>query len=214
MWFFIIMGVVLSCLHQSSLGNLMVIAPYKMHPLWYTPLLPLLFLVSAIGVGLPMVIFESTIAAKVFKFKLESEIIQSLSRIVPVIIGIYLFLKIGDLTIRDAWAYMFEGSYQSNWFLLEFFIGIVAPLLMFMSAKVRRSPKLIFTASTLYIIFGVLLNRINVFLVAYKPPYAEKAYFPAIGEFAVTIGLVAALILCYRAFVTIFPILPGPQADG
>jgi len=211
MWVFIILGVVLSCLHQSSLGNLMVIAPYKMHPLWYTQLLPLLFLVSAIAVGFPMVILECTLASKTFGCRLETEVLRPLARIVPVIIGLYFFLKVGDLTIRNAWGYMFEGTYQSNWFLLEFIVGIVAPLVMFLFKKVRESTWLLFTAASLYIVFGVLLNRINVFFVAYKPPYAVKTYIPAVGEFALTIGLVSALILIYRLFVTIFPILPAQK---
>ena len=214
MWIFIILGVVLSCLHQSSLGNMMVIAPYKMHPLWYTEILPLLFLVSAIAVGLPMVIFECTLASKTFGCRLETEVIFPIARMVPVMIGLYFFLKVGDLTVRNAWGYVFDGTYQSNWFLVEFILGLVVPLVMFLIKKVRHTPWLLFSASTFYIIFGVLLNRINVFFVAYKPPYATKPYFPAIGEFAVTIGLISALILVYRAVVTIFPILPAQEKEA
>ncbi len=214
MWIFIILGVVLSFLHQSSLGNLMVIAPYKMHPLWYTPLLPLLFLVSAIGVGFPMVIFESTLASKSFNRPVEREILSPLSRIAAVIIGLYFFLKVGDLTIRNAWGHVFEGSYQSNWFLLEFIVGVIAPSIMLMAKKVRETTWLLFTAASLYIVFGVLLNRINVFFIAYKPPYATETYIPAIGEFALTIGLISALILIYRIFVTIFPILPAHESKA
>jgi len=213
MWIFIILGVVLSCLHQSSLGNLMVIAPYKMHALWYTPILPLLFLVSAIAVGFPMVIFECTIASKSFGCKLEMDVLSPLSRAIPVIIGLYFFLKVGDLTLRESWGYLFEGSYQSNWFLIEFILGLVAPLIMFLFKKVRTTPNLLFTASALYIVFGVLLNRINVFFVAYSPQYKTSSYFPAIGEFALTIGLIAALMIVYRAVVTIFPILPKQETE-
>lgn len=211
MWIFIIAGVLLSCLHQSSLGNLMVIAPYKMHPLWYTPILPLLFLVSAIAVGLPMVIFECTIASKSFGCRLEMEVLTPLSRIVAVLLGLYLFLKIGDLTIRNAWGHIFDWTYQSNFFLLELILGIVVPLGMFLLKKVRQSSKLLFTAASLYIVFGVLLNRVNIFFIAYKPKYASQPYIPAIGEFALTIGLIAALMLCYRIIVTIFPILPKQE---
>ena len=207
-WIFIILGVLLSCLHQSSLGNLMVIAPYKMHPLWYTPLLPLLFLVSAIAVGLPMVIFECTIASKSFGCRLEMEVLTPLSRIVAVLLGLYFFLKVGDITVRNAWGHIFDGTYQSNFFLLEFIVGIVVPLGMLLMKKVRQSAPLLFTAATLYVVFGVLLNRVNVFFIAYRPKYMTEPYVPAIGEFAVTIGLVAALMICYRIIVTIFPILP------
>lgn len=208
MWFFLITGVVLSCLHQSSLGTLMVIAPYKMHPLWYTSLLPLLFLVSAIAVGFPMVIFESMIASRSFDRKPEMKVLIPLSRMIQPLLGFYFIIKIVDLTIREAWGYAFEGSLQSYMFLLEFIVGITLPLILLFVDKVRRTPKILFIASALYIVFGVLLNRVNVFFIAYQPQFKVSQYIPSIGEFAVTIGLIAALMLVYRAFVTIFPILP------
>ena len=207
MWFFLIAGVVLSCLHQSSLGTLMVIAPYKMHPLWYTSILPLLFLISAIAVGFPMVIFESMIASRSFDRKPEMNILIPLSRMIQPLLGFYFIIKIIDLTVREAWGYVFEGSLQSYMFLLEFIVGITLPLFLLFFEKVRKSPKILFIASTLYIVFGVLLNRVNVFFIAYQPQFKVSQYVPAIGEFAVTIGLVAALMIVYRAFVTIFPIL-------
>ncbi|MCP4754683.1 MAG: Ni/Fe-hydrogenase cytochrome b subunit [Proteobacteria bacterium] len=211
MWIFIILGIVLSCLHQSSLGNLLVIAPYKMHPLWYTPLLPLFFLLSAVAVGFPMVIFESILASRSFGRKAEMSILTPLARIVPIVLGIYCFGRVVDLTIRDAWVYVFEGSLQSNMFLIESVLGIVVPLVMLIFEPVRKTPKGLMTASTLFIFFGVLLNRVNVFFIAYEPPYKDVQYIPSMGEFAVTVGLIAALILTYRIFVTIFPILPVPE---
>lgn len=213
LWFFLIAGVVLSCLHQSSLGTLMLIAPYKMHPLWYTSLLPFLFLLSAIAVGFPMVIFESMIASRSFGRKPEIHVLTRLSRMIAPILGFYFIIKVIDLTIRDAWVYVFEGSLQSNMFLLEFVLGIVLPIVLLFSEKVRQSPKWLFIASTLYIVFGVLLNRVNVFFIAYQPQFKVSQYIPSIGEFAVTIGLFAAILLAYRAFVIIFPVLPMPEND-
>jgi len=98
---FIIAGVVLSCMHQSSLGTLMVIAPTKMHPLWYTPISPLFFLLSAISVGFPMVIFESILASRSFKLRPEMETLSSLARYIPVLLGVYLAAKVIDLTLRE-----------------------------------------------------------------------------------------------------------------
>lgn len=208
MWFFLIVGVLLSCLHQSSLGTLMVIAPYKMHPLWYSQWLPLLFLLSAIAVGFPMVIFESTIASRSFNRKPELDVLISMSKMISPILGFYFIARIIDLTIRDAWGYALEGSLQSFMFLIEFLLGVALPLVMLFFEKIRNTPKWLFTASTLYIVFGVLLNRINVFFIAYQPQFSVSQYIPSIGEIAVTIGLISGLMLVYRAFVTIFPILP------
>jgi len=209
MFLFIIAGVVLSCLHQSSLGNLMVIAPSKMHPLWYTPILSLLFLLSAVAVGFPMVIFESVYAAWALKLKPELELLSSLARYVPLLLGVYIAFKIGDLLIRDSQVHLAHGSVASVMFLIEVVFGLITPFVLFLSARVRRSARWLFIASLL-IVLGVALNRVNVFLTAYQPPYAVKTYFPSIGEFIVTAGLVSALILLYRLTVTYFPVITQP----
>ncbi|MFH1515508.1 MAG: NrfD/PsrC family molybdoenzyme membrane anchor subunit [bacterium] len=209
MFFFIIMGVVLSCLHQSSLGTLMLIANHKFHPLWNTPLLPFLFLCSAIMVGFPMVIFESMIASKSFRQKPEMHVLAPLSRIVPMIGLVYLASKIIDIFIREAYVYLFNGTLESTMWLIEVVVGVAIPVVMLLFKDVRKSPKMLFTAATL-IIFGIIINRINVFLVAYTPLYATKAYFPTLGEIAVTVGLISGLIFVYRLLVNNLPIISQP----
>ncbi len=209
---FIIAGVVLSCLHQSSLGNLMVIAPSKMHPLWYTRLMPLLFLMSAIAVGFPMIIFESILASRGFRRPLEMDLLGPLARIAGGIIALYAVFKIGDLTLREAWPYAFQPTVQALFFWIEMLPCLILPALMMGLRRVRRSPRLLFTAAALYVL-GVMLNRINVFVVAYRPPFAEKAYIPALGEFAITAGLVAGLVLCYRLIVTYLPVMPDLEEE-
>ncbi len=214
MFLLIIAGVVLSCMHQSSLGALMAIAPYKVHPLWYTPVLTLLFLMSAIAVGYPMVIFESMWASRAFGRKPEMEILTPLARMIPLFIGAYIVAKISDLVIRGAYVYLFDGSFQSLMFMVEFGFGVLLPFFLFLSERVRRSPRGLFIAAALYVILGVLLNRVNVFVVAYKPLYATKPYVPSIGEVAVTVAMISALILCYRLIVSILPVLPAPEGEG
>ncbi|MDY6862337.1 MAG: NrfD/PsrC family molybdoenzyme membrane anchor subunit, partial [Thermodesulfobacteriota bacterium] len=213
MFIFIIAGIVLSCLHQSSLGTLMVIAPYKMHPLYWSYLSPLFFLSSAIAIGYPMVVFESMIASRSFGRKPEMEILSPLAKLSPYLLGIYILLKIGDMVYRGSYIYLFDGSASSFMFCLEFGILTIIPFFMFISPRVRNSAGLLFTAAAMYII-GVVLNRATVFFIAYQPPYAEKAYVPAIGEFMLTIGLVSALVISYRACVTIFPVLPAVEVES
>ena len=203
---FIIMGVVLSCLHQSSLGTLMVIAPTKMHPLWYTPISPLLFLLSAISVGFPMVIFESILASRSFRLAPEKKVLASIARYTPILLGFYLAIKLGDLTLRNAWPYVFEGSLQSAMYIIEILGGVVLPIILLSSSRVRHSVAGLFTSASL-VIAGVAMNRINVFLIAYKPLYAVKTYFPSIFEIAVTVGLICALVLVYRFLVITFPVI-------
>ncbi|MEW6195296.1 MAG: NrfD/PsrC family molybdoenzyme membrane anchor subunit [Bacteroidota bacterium] len=211
MFVFIIAGVVLSCLHQSSLGTLMVIAGPKMHPLWQTPILPLLFLLSAVSVGFPMVIFESVITSKSFGLKPETNILSGLGRMVAPLLFIYLSFKIGDMVIRKTFVYLTEFNTASVMFVIEIVLGIVLPLRLFMSPSIRKSPLGLSIAAFL-VIFGVFLNRMNNFIVAYTPPYQFTSYFPSIGEISVTAGFIALEILLFRAFVMIFPIVSIPQA--
>jgi len=209
---FIILGVVLSTLHQSSLGTLMIIAGPKMHPLWQTPVLPLLFLLSAISVGFPMVIFESVIASRSFKTKPEMDVLSPLGYTVAPLLGLYLAFKIGDMFIRETFVYLNDFNTASVMFTIEVVVGIIIPLRMFLSKKVLQTPSLLFTASSL-VIFGVLLNRINNFIVAYAPPYSFGSYFPSFGEISVTIGFVALLILLYRIIVLNFPVISRPDEN-
>ncbi len=210
MFIFIIAGVVLSTLHQSSLGTLMVIAGPKMHPLWQTPILPLLFLFSAIAVGFPMIIFESLLASKSLGLKMEMDILSRLAKRVAPLLGIYLAVKLIDMVIRGTYVYLTEINVQSVMFVIEIVIGIIIPLRMLFSEKVLKSPLWLFVSASL-VVAGVLINRINCFLVAYSAPYALDSYFPSVGEISVTVGFIAILVLIYRAFVMFFPIIGVPD---
>lgn len=206
MFLLIIAGVVLSCMHQSSLGTLMLIAPSKMHPLWFTPMSPLLFLASAVAVGFPMIIFESLLASRSFKRPPEMNLLAPLARMVPVTLGLYMALKIGDMAIRESYVYLLDGSVASLMYWVEMGLGVILPFALLMSVKVRRSPALLFICATL-VVLGVALNRVNVFLVAYSPPFSQAGYFPAVGEIAVTAALISTLVLVYRFVVLNFPVL-------
>jgi len=213
MFIFIIAGVVLSTLHQSSLGTLMVIAGPKMHPLWQTPVLPLLFLLSAIAVGFPMVIFESMIASRSFKMKPEMDVLSRLAGFVAPVLGVYLAFKLGDMFIRETFVYLQELTTESVMWTIEVVVGVIVPLRMFLSRAVLRSPVLLFIAAML-VIFGVALNRLNNFIVAYTPSYSFSSYFPSIGEISVSVGFVSLLVLMYRAYVMIFPIISLPDSSA
>jgi Ni/Fe-hydrogenase subunit HybB-like protein len=213
MFLFIIAGVVLSTLHQSSLGTLMVIAGYKLHPLWNTPIMPLLFFISAVCVGIPMVIFESLIAARSFNLKPEMDVLKKIATYVPLLLGIYLAFKLGDMAIRKSFVYLFEFNAYSIAWLIEMLFGVIIPLIMLNFKKVINSPLWLFVAATL-VVAGVLINRINTFIVAYKPPYAKVPYFPSFGEISVTIGFICLMVILYRIIVMIFPVISLPATNN
>lgn len=208
MFIFIILGVVLSCMHQSSLGALMAIVPTKLHPLWHTPILSLLFLLSAFAVGFPMVIFESVLAARSFRLKPETEVLSNLGRIVAVLLGIYLAAKVIDMVNRGSYIYLDDGSPESISFLVEMIGGVIVPLALFSVASLRSRILWLFTGATL-VVLGVALNRYNVFILGFKPVYAESRYIPAGTEVVVTIGLISVLILVYRFLVMKLPVIDG-----
>lgn len=210
MFVFIIAGVVLSTLHQSSLGTLMVLAGPKMHPLWQTPILPLLFLLSAIAVGFPMVIVESMLAARSFGLKPEMSILSELGRMTAPLLGVYLAFKLGDMFVRETFVHLAVFNTASAMFMIEIVLGVVVPLRMFLSREVLKSPPLLFTAAAL-VVLGVLLNRVDNFIVAYTPPCSFAAYFPSVGEISVTVGFISILVLLYRAMVMVFPVISLPD---
>jgi len=212
MFIFIIAGVVLSTLHQSSLGTLMVIAGQKMHPLWQTPILPLLFLLSAIAVGFPMIIFESLIASKSFKLKPEMNILSSLGSIISLILGIYIAFKIGDLFISEDFKYLAVMDFPALMFIIELGLFVIA-FFLFLSKRVINSPLNLFLASSV-VIAGVLLNRINNFIIAYNPFFNPVKYFPSFGEISVTVGCIALLVLAYRFIVMNFPVISIEKTDS
>ena len=208
MFIFIILGVVLSCMHQSSLGALMTIVPTKLHPLWHTPILALLFLLSAFAVGFPMVIFESLLASRSFHLKPETIVLSSISRIIPILLGIYLAAKLIDMVNRETYVYLIDGTPESISFLVEIIFGVIFPMLIFSIHSLRSKSSWLFTGSTL-VVLGVALNRYNVFILGFKPVYAEARYIPAWTEIAVTVGLISTLVLVYRLLVMKLPVIHG-----
>lgn len=213
MWVFIILGVVLSCMHQSSLGTLMVIAPTKIHALWYTPFMPLLFLLSAFAVGYPMVIVETTLVTSSLRLDPEMKVLAPLSRYTIVLLGLYLAVKLADLTARGAWGLALDGSAQANSFLVELGLGVVLPFVLLLFPSVRHNRRGLFLAGLL-VVLGVLLNRINVFVVAFSPQTGQAPYTPAMGEILITVGAAATIMFLYRLFVTRLDVLSAPDLES
>jgi len=204
MAFFVIAGVVLSFGHQSSLGTMMLIAPYKLHDLWYTPMSPLLFLTSAVSVGPCMVIFEGTLATKFFGRKPETELLGSFARYIPLFLGTYLLLRFLDLAYRGVLAQAFDGSVAGYSFMLEVALFAV-PYFALKSKKVRQDGTKLFLCA-LSVICGVVLNRFNVFLIGVDMG-SNWNYFPSVGEFAVTFAFLALGVMMYKIAVNYLPIL-------
>lgn len=199
----VILGIVLSTMHQSSLGTLFVLMPHRVHPLWYSTIMPVLFFVSAIAAGLAMVIVESTWSFFGMKHKLEVKLLGKIARIIPFALGIYVVARFAEIIINGKSTYLFAGDKFSFLFWGEILINVILPIILFSLPSVRKKPMQMFAAA-LMVVFGLILNRFNVSLVAFSAgPYA-----PSWIEIFVTIGMVAigAFVFAIASrYLAVFP---------
>jgi c(7)-type cytochrome triheme protein len=202
----VILGVILSTLHQSSLGTLFIIVPDKLHALWYTPLLPVFFLISAIAGGLAMTILESCLSSRAFGRRLEQDILDGLARIIVVVLAVFLVWKIENLAERGALHLVFQVSQESVMFWGEMLLGVLMPMFLFMSARVRASQSGLFLGATLTIL-GFVVNRLNVSITGFIGSSGVN-YIPSWMEFAVTASIVAAGFALFGLAVKHFDVFP------
>jgi Ni/Fe-hydrogenase subunit HybB-like protein len=200
----VIAGVILSTLHQSSLGSLYLIVPGKLHPLWYTSMLPVLFFVSAIAIGIAMTIFESAMSEKHLGHHLDKAIVLYLSRILLVVLIFHGVLRLRDLYKRHALQYAFTGSYESILFLVEVTLTILVPILLLSIPRIRLNPRALYFVATTVVI-GFMVNRLNIAITGMES-YAGVRYFPKWTEISVTVAIVAAGFAIFGMAVKYLPI--------
>lgn len=200
-----ILGIILSTLHQSSLGALFLIVPTKLHPLWYTPILPVLFFISSMTVGVAMVMFEAFVSSRLMRRGLELDLLSRLGRYLAFINLFYLAVRIQDLTKRGVWGHVFTGSYESIFFIVEMLLFIV-PLFILFNARARGRKGPLF-ASCFMVVLGLVLNRINVAIVGIIRG-AGGSYFPNWQEFWVSAFIVVAAALVFGLAARFLPIFP------
>lgn len=195
----VVFGVMLSTLHQSSLGAVFLIAPAKMSPLWFNTMLPYLFLVSCIAMGLAMVSTESMLSAKAFKHEIDHEIYFGLARGTFNTLVIYLLLKLFFL-FRDAGiGAILDGSLEANMYIIEMAVGVIIPIMILASKQNRTNLKSIMGVNILVIV-GVLVNRLNVCLFSMQSYTTSKgaSYFPSLMEFLVTLGVISLGVFLFK----------------
>ena len=203
--FVIVLGITLPTMHQSSLGSLLLIASTKLHPLWHTGFLPLLFLINCMFIGYSIAILESVISSYAFKRPFETKELSGIANIIPWLTVIWLSVVIGDLAWRGQLAAAVSFDFYSSFFLLDFSLVAVGSLLLF-SGRKRQSIRWLFISAAL-IVLGGALYRFNVYLIGFNPGKGWH-YFPALAELMITVGIVAFEILGYQVLVKILPVLP------
>lgn len=203
-------GVVLSTLHQSALGSLFLVAPTKIHPLWYSPFIPVYFFISSIVAGLSMVIVESSLSHKIFRDQLDpsrhvdmDKITLGLGKAASVVLFSYFFLKLLGLADGNHWD-LLNTSY-GYWFLVEMLGFVLLPCFLFAHGVRENKIKLIRATAVLAVI-GIVVNRLNVSVVALNWNVQDR-YIPSWMEITVTITLITLAILTFRWIVNRMPVL-------
>ncbi|HSP97118.1 MAG TPA: Ni/Fe-hydrogenase cytochrome b subunit [Candidatus Dormibacteraeota bacterium] len=204
----VIVGVILSTLHQSSLGSLYLIVPGKLHPLWYTPLLPYLFFISAIGAGIGMTILESYLSKRAFGRHLEMDLLEPLARGMVVALGVYGLLRLIVIVRNGAFAALLSPGYEGSMFLLEITVGVVVPVGLLLFERVRTHPTGLVVGS-LFAVLGFVINRLNVSVTGMESA-AGVRYVPSWMEITVSLGLVAIGFTLFALAVRYLPVFPQP----
>lgn len=202
----IALGLLLPTMHQSSLGSLMLLAGDKVHPLWQTPMLPALFLLSCIAMGYGVVVMEGMLTRTSFRRLRETPVQAGLTRAALGVLIAYVVVRLADLGFRGRLGLVAEMDGYSVLFLVEMalFMGAIASI-MWPAQSDNRSH--LFRAAAL-VVLGGSLYRFSTFLIAFDPG-PGWSYFPSIPEVLVTVGLVAAEIMAYVVIVKTFPIVGG-----
>ena len=202
----VVLGILLSTLHQSSLGSLYLIMPSKLHPFWYTPALPFLFFGSAIAVGLAMTIFESTQSAKALGRHLELPVLVELGGALLVALWVNALLRFEDYFHRGMLGQIIKPSYEAYFLWLELTLAFVIPITMLSFKKVRLSPSGLYLASV-FSLLGFITNRLNVSLTGFET-YVGHHYMPKWTEFSVTLMIIALGFALFGVAVRYLPIFP------
>ncbi|MFB6340245.1 NrfD/PsrC family molybdoenzyme membrane anchor subunit [Saccharicrinis sp. FJH62] len=206
----VVFGITLSILHQSGIGALFLMAKEKIHPLWYNPYLPLMFVVSSIFAGFSLIVFEGSISHKVFSNQLDKKFHESyhkiligLAKICTVTLFAYLFMSVIVFVHEKNWTYLNTG--YGYWYLLEMLGFVLTPMILFFISFKKQNVTLVKIASLMTLV-GILLNRLNVSLIAFKW-YETPHYVPSWQEVVVTLTIIFIEIWVFRWIVRRMPVL-------
>ncbi|MBL0057553.1 MAG: polysulfide reductase NrfD [Elusimicrobia bacterium] len=202
----VIAGVILSTLHQSSMGSMFLIVPQKMHPLWYSTLLPVFFFMSSVGVGLCVTVIASFYSARVFGKTLDRWMLADLARAASVLLFLYAAVRVVDVTARGVWGRLGDPAWLGALFLLEVVGGALLPA-VFLSRRstLERPRRMVWWG--LPAIGGVVLNRLSVSWFA-MVPYTGSGYVPHWMEVAVSFTLFTVVVTVFGLAVRYLPVFP------
>ncbi|MHB1119152.1 MAG: NrfD/PsrC family molybdoenzyme membrane anchor subunit [Bellilinea sp.] len=201
----IIAGITLSTMHQSTLGTMLTPLVDKIHPLWYSPLFPLYFFMTAIVAGLAMTVFESYHSSRTYGYPFEIKMLASLTKAIPWVLGSYFVIRTGELLVTGDWRYLLEGGAPAVMYAIEMIGGVLIPFIYFADSRVRNDVHGI-TWGAFFAMGGLILNRVNSALIFMD----GSVYMPSWQEVAVTVGLTCLGLIMFDAAVRFLPMFPEP----
>src|SRR5262252_2837707 len=209
-----IAAVTLSCMHQSSLGSLFLLMPDELAPQWWSPVMPVYFLLSSIAAGTALIILIEMWIAKAWKRNLRVAQLASMGHITFWSLLVYLLFRLGDMGVRGQLSHAFSGKLGAL-FVIEIALGGVLPLAILSRASLRAHPRALFNGALLTTL-GVILNRVSIVYLAMNlrgamPQTAPESYLPSVFEWGVSIGLIAASIFLFGLGARLFPVLPKEE---
>jgi Ni/Fe-hydrogenase subunit HybB-like protein len=208
----VIVGILLSTMHQSSLGSLWLIAPGKLHELWYTPWLPVLFWISAITVGLGMVTVESNLSSRALKRGLEQHLLANLAKANSFLLAFYAIFKIADVVLRGQAALLTEPTVQTALFWVELGLCAILPAILMSQPKIREHGKALFATAGLVVVGGIL-NRLNVSVFGLLP-YTGPIYLPSWMEIVLTAALFTFGAAAFLVAAKLLPVFPKEEPEA
>ena len=207
-----IVGVLLSTLHQSSFGSLYLIVPNRLHALWYTPLLPVLFFISCIASGIAMILLESLILSRGGRELLSTHLRANLAKIIAITLAVYFVVRVEDLLARGALHELTTLTYYSAAFYTELLVGFVVPFALLLSDRVRTSRLGLYSA-TLMVLAGFAFNRMNTAITGLEV-YPTQTYFPSLIEIFIMLGITALGFTAFSFVVKYLPIFEAVEEAG
>ena len=208
----VIIGVLLSTLHQSTLGTLFTIVPHKLHPLWYSPILPVHFFISCLAAGLAMICFEGFLSWRFLDHQPRLDLLPNLARVMAVILVVYFVFRIEDLALRNALPYAFEAGMPALLFWLENLLFVIVPVIIVFRTARRMTTRALFAASFCAVI-GFIMHRFNVAVTGMQLIH-ETGYFPTWQELVISMSLIALGFIAAGLAVTFLPITSAGGADA
>ena len=210
----VVLGITLSTMHHSSLGSLFLASPTRLHPLWHTMWLPPEFFISAMGAGLGTITLLAITVSWLYKRKIDIELLSRLAKWSGILLGLYLLVKLVDITLHGKWAYVLgpQMSWESYVFWVELGLQAIIPVAIFAVPRLRKSlVGLCVGCSAAF--FGLIMHRINTGITGYFRT-SDAVYIPTASELVLGLGVLSAAGLVFFFLVERFHVLDEPEGHG